>query len=77
MCTRVCVYAVHAHVCVCLCKHLNTSAGTYKSQRHQIPAELELQEVVGHLTWALGAKLCSLEEPCALLPMSHLSSPVS
>lgn len=66
----VCVYA-------CLCKHLNTNAVAYKSQRHQIPAELKLQEDVGHLTWALGAKLCPLEQPCALLPTSHLSSPVS
>lgn len=70
MCTRLCV-------CVRPCKHLNMSAGAYKSLRHQIPAELELQEAVGHLTWALGAKLCPLEERCALLATSHLSSPVS
>lgn len=66
MCVRVCAcmcvcVCVCMHVCVraCVCAHAHVHACTYRNQKASAPLDLELQEVVICLLWALGIKLQS------------------
>lgn len=39
-------------MCVSECMHMNTCVGAYRDQKRALDhLELELQEVVSHLTW--------------------------
>ena len=56
--------------------YVYVSAGAQRGQKRVLcPLDLNLQEVISHLTWVLGTEFGPLQKLYAMLLVRHLSSP--